>query len=83
MINQLLSLKIRQHGLGGLGPDPSSLGRKGYNDPESYAMRQLNLEAQRELLIRRGFSPTHPYISGEIPIHPELQGQLPFNVPSR
>ncbi len=42
-----------------------------------------HLEAQREFLVRRGFSPTHPYISGEVPIHPELQGQLPFNVPSR
>eukprot|EP00094_Tigriopus_californicus_P005376 TCALIF_05183-PA protein Name:"Protein of unknown function" AED:0.00 eAED:0.00 QI:0/1/1/1/1/1/3/72/781 len=53
------------------------------NDPEQIVLRQLNLDAQREYLKRRGFSPSHPFISGEVPIHPELQGRLPFNVPSR
>ncbi len=44
-------------------------------------LRQITLEAQREVLLRRGaaaFSPNHPFISGEVPIHPELQGRLPF-----
>ncbi len=50
---------------------------------DAILMRQLTLDSQREFLMRRGFSPNHPYISGEVPIHPELQGRLPFNVPSR
>ena len=45
---------------------------------EEERLRHINLEAQREFLIRRGFPPTHPYISGEVMVHPELQGQLPF-----
>ena len=49
---------------------------------EEEKIRQVNLEAQREFLIRRGFPPNHPYISGEVRIHPELQGQLPFSNPS-
>ena len=47
---------------------------------EHAMMRQLNLEAQREFMMRRGgFSPNHPFISGEVSIHPELQHRLPFN----
>jgi hypothetical protein len=80
--------QIRQHGfrLGEassesmFGLDQMSLGRPS-KENEMFHSRQI--EAQREYLVRRGFSPTHPYISGEVPIHPELQGQLPFNVPSR
>ena len=43
--------------------------------------RRHDLDAHREFLMRRGFSPSHPYISGEVPVHPELQGQLPFGNP--
>ena len=47
---------------------------------ESLMMRQLNLEAQREFMMRRGgFSSNHPFISGEVNVHPELQHRLPFN----
>ena len=53
-------------------------------EEDALLMRHLTLESQREFLMRRGFSPSHPYISGEVPIHPELQGRLPFHhVPSR
>ena len=44
---------------------------------------QMNIEAQRELLLHRGFPISHPLVSGEIPLHPELLGQLHFDVPSR
>ena len=49
---------------------------------EQLLHRQLTLEAQREFLLRRGvgaFSPSHPFISGEVAVHPELQGRLPFH----
>ena len=52
------------------------------NPEEEARIRQVNLDAQREFLMRRGFPPNHPYISGEVRIHPELQGQLPFNNPT-
>ena len=83
--------QVRQHGfrLGeapsdsmfGLDQAPGAFGRHPKEARDPFLSRQV--EAQREFLVRRGFSPTHPYISGEVPIHPELQGQLPFNVPSR
>ena len=41
----------------------------------------MNLEAHRDLLLRRGFPPSHPLVAGEIPIHPELMGHLHFEVP--
>ena len=44
---------------------------------------QMNIEAQREMLVHRGFPISHPLVSGEIPLHPELLGQLHFDVPSR
>ena len=62
---------------GGLGPQ--QLLR---DDNGSMFARRHDLEAQREFLMRRGFSPSHPYISGEVPVHPELQGQLPFGNPA-
>ena len=86
--------QMRQHGIrmaedGGflLGNSPrrgpmSSRDRQ-IAEEDAALMRHLTLEAQREFLMRRGFSPSHPYISGEVPVHPELQGRLPFNVPSR
>jgi hypothetical protein len=43
----------------------------------------MNIEAQREMLIHRGFPISHPLVAGEIPLHPELLGQLHFDVPSR
>ena len=53
-------------------------------EEDAHLMRHLTLESQREFLMRRGFPPSHPYITGEVPIHPELQGRLPFHhVPSR
>ena len=87
--------QIRQHGIrlaedGGFlvgnsrrpmnGRDPRD---RQIAEEDAILMRHLTLEAQREFLMRRGFSPSHPYIKGEVPIHPELQGRLPFNVPSR
>ena len=41
----------------------------------------MNLEAHRELLLRRGFPSNHPLVAGEIAIHPELMGHLHFEVP--
>ena len=41
----------------------------------------MNLEAHRDLLLRRGFPASHPLVAGEIPIHPELMGHLHFEVP--
>ena len=52
-------------------------------EEDAKLVHHLTLESQREFLMRRGFSPSHPYITGEVPIHPELQGRLPFHVPSR
>ena len=90
-----LLFQIRQHGIrlaedGGFlvgnsrrpmnGRDPRD---RQIAEEDAILMRHLTLEAQREFLMRRGFSPSHPYIKGEVPIHPELQGRLPFNVPSR
>ena len=91
----LFLFQIRQHGIrlaedGGFlvgnsrrpmnGRDPRD---RQIAEEDAILMRHLTLEAQREFLMRRGFSPSHPYIKGEVPIHPELQGRLPFNVPSR
>ena len=91
----LFFLQIRQHGIrlaedGGFlvgnnsrQPRPMSSRDRQMVEEDAMLMRHLTLESQREFLMRRGFSPSHPYISGEVPIHPELQGRLPFNVPSR
>ena len=95
----LFSLQARQHPGFRFGPngeaDPGFLfNGSGNRRPMSARDRQiaeedaklvhhLTLESQREFLMRRGFSPSHPYITGEVPIHPELQGRLPFHVPSR
>lgn len=43
----------------------------------------MNIDAQRELLVRRGFPTSHPLVAGEISIHPELLGHLHFDIPSR
>lgn len=84
-------MQARQHGfdfglLGGSGNrrnGPMSTRDRQLAEEDAILMRQLTLESQREFLMRRGFSPSHPFISGEVPIHPELQGRLPFHVPSR
>ena len=91
-------MQIRQHGIrlaedggflvGNNSRQPNGRPMKNPRDrqmveEDAMLMRHLTLESQREFLMRRGFSPSHPYISGEVPIHPELQGRLPFNVPSR
>ena len=77
---------VRQHGfrMGEDGFLPGGLGPQHLVRDDNGLMfaRRHDLEAQRELLIRRGFSPSHPYISGEVPVHPELQGQLPFGNPA-
>ena len=94
-----LFLQIRQHGIRLAEDGGFLIGNNSRQNPNSsrpmnsrdrqmveedaMLMRHLTLESQREFLMRRGFSPSHPYISGEVPIHPELQGRLPFNVPSR
>jgi hypothetical protein len=39
---------------------------------------QARLNASRQHMLSRGFSMSHPLISGRIPIHPELQGELYF-----
>ena len=51
-------------------------------DEQLRFQHQLTIEAQRELLMRRGFPATHPLVSGEIPIHPELLGHLHFKTPA-
>ena len=66
----------------GPGPQHMSRGRMMDDDDGLMFARRNDLEAQREFLMRRGFPPTHPYISGEVPVHPELQGQLPFGNPA-
>ena len=45
---------------------------------DPFKQRQMTLEAQREFLVRKGFSQNHPLVTGEVNIHPELQGRLPF-----
>ena len=45
---------------------------------DPFKLRQLTLEAQRDFLVRKGFSQNHPLVTGEVSIHPELQGRLPF-----
>ena len=52
-------------------------------DEQLRFQHQMNIEAQREMLVHRGFPISHPLVSGEIPLHPELLGQLHFDVPSR
>jgi len=52
-------------------------------DEQLRFQHQMNIEAQREQLIKRGFPVSHPLVSGEIPLHPELLGQLHFEIPSR
>ena len=54
-----------------------------YIDEQLRFQHQMNIEAQREHLLNRGFPITHPLIQGEIPLHPELVGQLHFDLPSR
>ena len=54
-----------------------------YLDEQLRFQHQMNIEAQREQLLSRGFPITHPLVSGEIPLHPELRGQLHFEIPSR
>ncbi len=71
-----------RHPLGGPNAPLSNRDRH-LAEADALLMRQLTLESQREFLMRRGFSPSHPFITGEVPIHPELQGRLPFHVPSR
>jgi hypothetical protein len=39
---------------------------------------QASLNVSRQKMLSRGFSMSHPLISGRIPIHPELQGELYF-----
>ena len=68
---------------GGAGGPPMTIRDRQIAEEDAMLVRHLTLESQREFLMRRGFSPSHPYISGEVPIHPELQGRLPFHVPSR
>ena len=57
--------------------------RRYLEDQQRRLHHQINIDAQRELLIRRGFPPSHPLVAGEIPIHPELLGHLHFDVPYR
>jgi hypothetical protein len=64
-------------------PGPLSTRDRQLAEEDAKLVHHLTLESQREFLMRRGFSPSHPYITGEVPIHPELQGRLPFHVPSR
>ena len=72
------------HGAGPPGGLPPMSARdRQIAEEDAKLVHHLTLESQREFLMRRGFSPSHPYISGEVPIHPELQGRLPFHVPSR
>ena len=52
-------------------------------DEQVLLQHQLTIDIQRDLLLRRGFPPSHPLVAGEIPIHPELLGHLHFDVPSR
>ena len=52
-------------------------------DEQLRFQHQMNIEAQREELLKRGFPVSHPLVSGEIPLHPELLGQLQFEIPSR
>jgi hypothetical protein len=52
-------------------------------DEQLRFQHQMNIEAQREQLLKRGFPVSHPLVSGEIPLHPELLGQLHFEIPSR
>ena len=54
-----------------------------YLDEQLRFQHQMNIEAQREHLLTRGFPVSHPLVSGEIPLHPELRGQLHFEIPSR
>ena len=54
-----------------------------YLDEQLRFQHQMNIEAQREHLLKRGFPISHPLVSGEIPLHPELRGQLHFEIPSR
>ena len=54
-----------------------------YLDEQLRFQHQMNIEAQREHLLSRGFPISHPLVSGEIPLHPELRGQLHFEIPSR
>ena len=65
----------------GLQHLPRSRVNEDVDDGAMFARRH-NLDAQREFLMRRGFPPSHPYISGEVPVHPEMQGQLPFGNPA-
>ena len=41
-----------------------------YLDEQLRFQHQMNIEAQREQLLGRGFPITHPLVSGEIPLHP-------------
>ena len=66
----------------GMDFPPMSRSRVNEIEDGSVFARRHNLEAHREFLMRRGFPPSHPYISGEVPVHPELQGQLPFGNPA-
>jgi len=52
-------------------------------DEQLRFQHQMNLEAQREVLVNRGFPTNHPLVAGEIPLNPELLGQLHFEVPAR
>jgi len=54
-----------------------------YLDQQLRFEHQMNIEAQRELLRKRGFPPTHPMVAGEISIHPELIGHLHFGLPNQ
>jgi len=54
-----------------------------YLDQQLRFEHQLNIEAQRELLRKRGFPATHPMVAGEISIHPELVGHLHFGLPNQ
>lgn len=65
-----------------LGHPNFNRSRMAMDDNGQMFARRHDLEAQRELLMRRGFSPSHPYISGEVSVHPGLQGQLPFGDPN-
>ena len=54
-----------------------------YIEDQRRIQHLISIDTQRDLLIRRGFPPSHPLVAGEIPIHPELLGHLHFDVPSR
>ena len=47
-----------------------------YLDEQLRFQHQMNIEAEREQLVGRGFPITHPLVSGEIPLHPGETKQI-------